>query len=50
MKPCSNCGFIPQLRPAGGVCPWCQKPGAFTPGILVWLFWIGLIIAILAAL
>jgi hypothetical protein len=46
---CQHCGFRPQLRPAGGVCPWCGKPMC-TPGCLVILLWIIVAIAIAAAL
>lgn len=49
MKPCPDCGFVPQLPPAGGNCPYCGKQGVHTPGclqLIVWIIVIGGLIAL----
>lgn len=49
-KACPNCGVVPQLLPAGGVCPWCGMQGAFTPGCLQLVVWLIVIVALVVAL
>lgn len=49
-RACLNCGFVPQLPPAGGVCPYCGMQGAFTPGCFQLVVWIIGIVALLVAL
>lgn len=47
MPQCPHCGFVPQFRPAGGMCPWCAKRMC-TPGCIVVPFWIVVILGLVA--